>query len=141
MFEMNEQRDSSRTRIRFSLATILAVIAIAAGLLTTLMNVGVIPNSRPDSMASSVKQWEQIDANSLREAMRIWQQINSGATMSTLAKNNSLNYVLVDGQNPSKTRKNVRDKIQETNTGELGPIVQMGNKFCVTRVVKRNDQR
>lgn len=138
---MNDQRNSDRKRIRFSLATILAAMAIAAGLLTTLLNTGVIDVSRRNPVTSPVEKWEQVHANSKREAMKIWQQLHSGTPMSTLAKKNSLEYALVDGKNPSKTLERIRDRIQQTNTGELGPIVQIGNQFCVTRVTKRNDNQ
>ena len=136
-----EQQNRSRNKLQFGMFTMLAIVAIASGLLTTLINTGFINLSSNDRQISKIEQWEQIRANSSRDAMQIWRQIQSGGNMSVVAKQQALDYELVNGRELAKHLETIRDQMETTDTGELGPIVNTGGGFYVTRVTKRIDSR
>ena len=136
-----EEQNPNRKKMQFGLATFLAILAITCGLLTTLMNTGIIDLSLQSRHASQIQQWEQIRVHSSRDAMKIWQQVQTGGTMSALADQQALEYELVEGHNLSNRLKSIREQLETTGTGALGPIVNSGGSFYVTRVTQRNDPR
>ena len=136
-----EQQNRSRNKLQFGLFTMLAIVAIASGLLTTLINTGFINLSSNDGQNSKIEQWEQIRVNSSRDAMGIWRQIDSGGNMSIVAAQHALDYELVKGPNVANHLETIRDQMETTDTGELGPIVNTGGSFYVTRVTQRSDSR